>query len=265
MSMDRYTYFWTLIIIAMAIFFIGMYKHVVEKVCYVLWVNQQDQQHGGRAARPGPPWRSLLRTLVREALLQWRITDRSSFLWSRHFLIFAGFVLLFVLDGFYALTTKYYPIAFFQQGAGRGWLKLGLESMGCVLLLGLSAGIAHRLLYAGRERGLIDLTVLLLLWLVVVSGFWTESLRLVVEPADPHRAFSFVASRAALLLADGCLPWQQLYAASWIVHATITAVFFAYIPYSKLIHIMVVPVGRSITMTEGFVQHKREQISERLL
>lgn len=262
--MDRYTYFWCLIIISMAIFFIGSYKNMIEKIAYVLWLNKVDEdtvsdQAAGRGSFPDA------RTILNEAILQVRIKQRSPFLWLRHVLIFVGFVLLLPFDGLFALTTKYYPVEYFYTGIGRGFLKLGFEVAGIILFTGLALGLLHRIIFTEEERNYIDLKLLLLLWTVVTTGFLTESFRFVIEPNDPYIHFSFIGESLADLLKNLSWPWKQLHSLIWIAHATISALFFAYLPFSKFVHVFMAPLGRSVTMVEGFVKGKRERISEGLL
>ena len=263
--MDKQTYFWTLITITMAVFLIGVYRNLVSKIAYILWVNRiregedADPVAGRKQPLPG------LKTIMNEAILQKRIQERSGFLWARHLLIFTGFMLIFVFDVFLTLVEKYVPIEYFHTGAGRGFLKFALEASGAVLLVGLTLGIVHRLIYAQRERTLIDLKLLVLLWFVVVTGYLTEAFRFIVEPSDPFIAASFIAGPLAEGLKAFAWPWEQLASWMWIVHATITLAFFACIPFTRFVHVFASPLGRSTTLREAFVKHKRQQITEGLL
>jgi nitrate reductase gamma subunit len=262
--MDRYTYFWCLIIIAMGIFFIGSYKNIIKKIAYVLWLNKtyEDTTSAKTASTVGFPGS---KTILNEAILQIRIQQRSLFLWVRHLLIFLGFVLLFLIDGFFAVTTRYYPVEYFHTGIGRGFLKFGFEATGIILLTGLTLGLVHRVIFAREEKSYIDIKLLLLLWTVVVTGFLTESFRFVIEPNDLYLRFSFIAGPVAGQLRSLSWPWREFHTLIWVFHATVTAFFFAYLPFSKFVHVFVTPVGRSVTMAEGFVKQKRGKISEGLL
>ena len=120
-------------------------------------------------------------------------------------------------------------------------------------------------MFAKDESAYIDLKLLFLLWVVVATGFLTESFRFVLEPNDPYLLFSFVGGSLAKLLATVAWPWGMLHTLMWLIHATVTALFFAYLPFSKFVHVFVSPVGRSITMAEGFVEQKRRNVSEGLL
>jgi nitrate reductase gamma subunit len=266
--MDKYTYFWSLIIIGGTIFLIGAYKNVFLKIYFILWVNRRLQEEIG--ATPLPETKGVLpqmSTVFGEAVMQNRIKNRSTVLWLRHFLIFFGFMVLFAFDCVYTVfghyLHHYLHYDYFVSGAGRAFLKFAMELSGAVLLLGLTIGLIHRLLYARQERTLIDFKLLLLLWVVTASGFLTEAVRLAAEPNDPFIAYSFIGGPLASLLRGYAV--AGLSAAVWIFHATVTVAFFAYIPFSKFVHILVAPLGRSITQDRGYGPAKRIRITEGLL
>lgn len=82
---------------------------------------------------------------------------------------------------------------------------------------------------------------------------------------DPYLRFSFIAGAIARMIQNLPWPWKDLYSGMWIGHATVAAFFFIYFPFSKLIHVFVTPLGRSVTMAEGYVKQKRGKISGGLL
>ncbi len=254
-----------MIIVAMAVFLIGLYKNIVSKIAFVLWVNNPDPDPKAyRDTRVGLPFPDKS-TVINEAVLQKRIRDRSPFLWARHVLIFFGFISIFIFDQSYFILAKVLHVEYFVSGAGRAFLKFGLELSGTVLFIGLTLALLHRIIYHEEEKVYVDLRLVSLLWAVVFTGFLTEALRFVLEPHDAFIWCSFIAAPLSRLLANYHLPWEALATFIWIVHATIVAAFFAYIPYSKFVHIFVAPIGRSITMGQDTGKLKREKISEGLL
>jgi nitrate reductase gamma subunit len=204
-------------------------------------------------------------TIFREAIIQKRIENRSAFLWIRHLLIALGFVSLFVVAQLYALLIKVYPIEFFVSGAGRGYLKFSLELTGLVLLVGLTLGLIHRIVHAEQEKALVDLRLLVLLWLVVATGFMTEAFRFITEPHDAFMQYSFIMGPLAQWMGKLSWKWNILYTAMWAIHVILIAFLFACIPFTKLVHIFVAPIGRSITMGQDTSTLKRETIAEGLL
>lgn len=264
--MDKFTYFWSLIIVAGTIFLIGCYKNILLKIIYIVWVNKTVQEEGGATSAVSLP---KVATVISEAVLQSRIKNRSSFLWTRHSLIFFGFMILFFFDCVYTVfghyLHHYLNYEYFFNGPGRALVKFFMELSGAVLLLGLTLGLVHRLLYAEEERALIDVRLLLLLWVVTLTGFLTEAFRLAAEPNDPFITHSFIGGTLASLLQPMNFAWSDLAGKMWVFHATVTVAFFAYIPFSKFVHMIVAPIGRSITQGGNYGQMKRERITEGLL
>lgn len=264
--MLKFTFLWTLAPIAVAFFFIGIYKNVVSRLAYVKWVNMPGRDgivHRDTAVRLGFP---RVHTMVNEALLQKRIRNRSTFLWIRHLLIFSGFGILFVFDLLIFILGKVLPaltpIHYFANDAGRAMLKVALEFGGALALLGFTLALIHRIVFAAQESKCIELKLIFLLWFVVLTGFLAESFRLVVEPADPFLRYSFIAGPVAQALTALSWPWSSLDTAMWITHVGSALFFIAYLPYSKLVHMFVAPIGRSVTMGQDTAGLKMEKISE---
>jgi nitrate reductase gamma subunit len=264
--MFRFTFLWVSVLVAIAIFLVGLYKNVVSKIAYIMWVNtpgrEEDIYRDARVRLPFPR----IRTLIDEALLQKRIRNRSAFLWIRHMLIFFGFGVLFLFDQLTyflgKLGHRFAHVEYFTTGPGRAFLKFGLELSGGVLFLGITLALIHRIAYAKEEKDCVDLPLILLLWAVVLSGFLAESFRFVVEPMDPFLRYSFLAGPLARALAALSWPWQSLAWCMWMAHVSSVLFFFAYVPYSRLVHMFVSPIGRSLTMGQNTAQRKMEKISE---
>jgi nitrate reductase gamma subunit len=263
--MTKYTFLWMLIPVAMAFFLVGVYKNFVSKIAHILWVNDPGApEQGGREARLRLPFPTR-ETLFSEAAVQKRIGDRSTFLWVRHLLIFSGFISLFVVSQFYALLTEVYPIDYFVSGTGRGYLKFSLEFTGLVLFVGLTLGLIHRIVYAQREKTLVEFRLLLLLWFITATGFLTETLRLATEPHARFITYSFVAGAVAQIIREYPMDWDAIHSIVWTIHVLTTAFFFGYLPFTRFIHIFAAPLGRSITMGQDTSRLKREKIAEGLL
>jgi nitrate reductase gamma subunit len=269
--MDKFTYFWCLIIVAMTFFFIGVYQNVAMKIGYILWVNNKNREGErgpGRLENLKRLWPSQ-KTIIDEAILQRRIAQRSDFLWTRHLLIFFGFMIIFGLDLFLTFAGHYahhyFHIDYFLTGPGKGFLKFGMELSGAALFAGLTLGIVHRIRYSDTEKTYVDLNLLSLLWLVVTTGFATEAFRLAGQPHDALMTFSFIGGPIGKKLITIPWDWAHLASLMWCVHATLTAAFFAYIPFSKFVHMLAAPLGRSITQNGDYGIQKRQRISEGLL
>ncbi len=262
--MVKYAFLWIMILSATAFFLVGFYKNIVARIAHILWVNNPETAGTVRDPRVRLPFPSL-RTILREAIIQKRIGSRSLFLWLRHFLIFLGFATFFILSQIYPLVIKYCPIEYFVSGAGRGYLKFGLEGTGFVLFIGLTLGLIHRTVFARKERLYVNLWLLLLLWSVVFTGYLAEVARFLTDSHDPFREYSFVAAPIARVLAELPWKWDILSPLVWTIHLMLIACFFACIPFTRFVHIFAAPVGRSVTMGQDTAGLKREKLAEGLL
>jgi nitrate reductase gamma subunit len=141
-----------------------------------------------------------------------------------------------------------------------------MELSGAVLLIGLTLGLGHRLVNVKAEKPFVDVKLLWLLWLVTATGFLAEAVRLAGEPNDPLIAYSFLMQPVAAWMRES-YTWNWKLQADWVwcLHATFAAGFFAYIPFSKFVHILSAPLGRSITQNGDYAHQKRQRISEGLL
>lgn len=269
--MDKFTYFWCLIIVGLTFFFVGVYKNFVAKIGFILWVNDKTPK-----GEKGPTWWERVKelvpgkqTVIDEAIMQRRIKQRSDFLWTRHAMIFFGFISIFAFDLFLTFAGHYvhhyFHIDYFMNGPGKAFLKVGMEFSGAILLIGLTLGLVHRLAYGRDEKKFVNLKLLGLLWLVTLTGFLTETFRLTATPDDPLLVYSFISGQVAKKLVALPYDWEVLADWMWIGHATITVVFFAYIPFSRFIHMLSAPLGRSITQNGDYGIRKRQRISEGLL
>lgn len=263
--MVKFTFLWILILVAMAFFFVGVYKNFVSKIAHILWVNDPGTPGTiGRDSRVYLPFPSM-KTIFFEAVIQKRIENRSRFLWVRHLLIFLGFTLFFILSQIYPFVIEVYPMEYFVSGAGRGYLKLGLEVTGLTVFIGVTLALIHRIVFAKKERVYVDVWLVLLLWSVLATGFLTEAFRFAKESHDTFMQYSIVADPLGRVLREFPWPWDMLSPMMWTVHMMLIALFFACIPFTKFVHMFAAPIGRSVTMGQDTARLKRDKIAEGLL
>jgi nitrate reductase gamma subunit len=88
-----------------------------------------------------------------------------------------------------------------------------------------------------------DILAVILLFLIVVTGFLLEGFRMAVLPISFESYFSFVGLALAGVFRQFPLAWTDIHFYTWIVHATLVFIFLAYIPFSKFIHFIACPVS----------------------
>jgi Fe-S oxidoreductase/nitrate reductase gamma subunit len=158
-----------------------------------------------------------------------------------HTLIFWGFVLLFIGTGVEAFD--HYSGLHFLKDTAYIVFSFVLEVAGLALLIGIIIAAWRR--YITRPARLDnkpdDLWVLLLLFVVVVTGFFVEGLRIAALNAPvnaPWERWSFVGWMCSKCFAGltqaSALVWHK---GIWWVHVVLAYIFIASIVYTRLLHV----------------------------
>lgn len=236
--------FYLLAIVALTIFAWGLWQR------FRLWqaLGKPEMRWDEAAAR--------IKRVLRDGLLQARLF-RDPYPGIMHGLIFFGFLVLFV--GTALVAVNYYVARPLDLAYLRGgfylWFSLVLEVFGLAALLGVILLAWRRFVQkperlAYREKP--DTTweegfILALIGLIIVTGFLVEALRIHVTQA-PWEHWSFVGYGLAQLFAgvteEGGKTLHRLF---WWIHAVMSLGFIAYIPYSRLIHIITAPANQYLS------------------
>lgn len=218
------------------IFFYGIYKNLLKKLSYIL-------EEYGRILKDRLESRALISSFLCEVILQRLVYRQSKIRWLRHILISWGFILLFITDISFVILTRLFPQDYFIREFGRKLFDFSFDFFGLVILLGTFIALVR--IYNVRESENIiyhDPVAVLLVLIATFSGFVLEALRLINERIfDPYSLFG---SLIALLLETFYQPKDIIYDAVWFFHVGIAGALIAYIPYSRLIHIIATPAGR---------------------
>lgn len=177
--------------------------------------------------------------LLKDVAFGVKITKGDIIAGIMHLMIFWGFIILLV--GTTLLAIHEHVIKFIE---GRFYIlfSFAMETGGLLLLLGLLFAFFRR--YIQRVKRLQnhkeDFLVLFTLLLVVSSGFLLEALRIAQAPQAWER-WSYVG----WFLKD--FPSKEFahssYPYMWWIHASLSLIFLALIPLTKLFHILAGPVS----------------------
>jgi Fe-S oxidoreductase/nitrate reductase gamma subunit len=196
-----------------------------------------------------------IKSLIVNGLLQVR-TFREVYPGIIHGLIFFGFaVLLFgaALDAAHAHTPFLVP---FFHGSFYLCFSLIMEVFGLAVLVGVLLAVwrryiqkPDRLEYMGKTDTVADdAIVLVLIGGIIVTGFIVEALRLHVNvgvDGFTWGKWSFVGYFLSKIFAGvGYETTRFIHKVMWWLHAFLALGFIAYIPYSRLIHIITSPVNQ---------------------
>jgi nitrate reductase gamma subunit len=188
----------------------------------------------------------ILKALFLDVLFQRRLYRQSRVRWLIHGLIFFPIFFRF-LWGFTALLgslwTPHWPI----------WFMLDKNAPATAFLFDLSGIILLSGLFLTWVRGLIkdterlpglppqDRAALFLMGGIVVVGFILEGMRMAMTgwPDGSGYAFAGYLVSIPFSLVSGL---TQGYGYLWYLHAILTGAFIAYLPFSRLLHIIMAPV-----------------------
>ncbi|MHB8908702.1 MAG: heterodisulfide reductase-related iron-sulfur binding cluster [Syntrophales bacterium] len=221
--------------VALVIFAYGVYRR------WQLWVVL------GKPERRLDHLPERIEALLKNVLLQWK-TFGEPYPGIMHGLIFFGFFVLIFGAAFDA--TEFHiaePLGWaFLRGTTYIVFSFLMDLFGVSVLIGVLLALYRRYIqrpdrlgYQGKpDNTPDDLIVLLLLFGIIVTGFIIEALRIRVT-APPWEVWSFGGWYLAKTL-GGIDPVQAkiLHKITWWTHAIISLGFIAYIPYSRLMHII---------------------------
>jgi Fe-S oxidoreductase/nitrate reductase gamma subunit len=197
--------------------------------------------------------------LIKDGLLQVK-TWRDPYPGIMHGLIFFGFfVLLFgaIFDaGEFHITEPLFNWSFLRGNFYLGFSFL-MEVFGLSVLLGVLMALLRRYVikpdrlgYKGKPDNTADDAIALLLIAgIIITGFIIEALRIyatkdVATGFATWEVWSFVGWTLSLAFTGMDLNTAKLlHKISWWTHTFIALGFIAYIPYSRLLHIITTPVN----------------------
>jgi Fe-S oxidoreductase/nitrate reductase gamma subunit len=207
-----------------------------------LWRRYRRWRIGGPERRPGDWWARVW-TVVAESAVQRRILGD----------FVPGLIHVLIAWGMFALfagTLVVMAQADFGIRVYHGWvylaLSLLLDVFGALCVVGvILAAIRRYILRPARlDNRLDDAVFLAFLFVINVSGFALEGLRLAAKP-DPWYLYNPVGYAVSLLFAGGdvagLLGWHRFI---WWGHMLVSFAFIAYVPYSKALHVLVSPINQ---------------------
>ena len=188
----------------------------------------------------------LLRAFLKEAMYISKLRSLSRSRWLAHFLILGGFAVMLVLD--IVVTICLDLFSWGPMIESDGWAKLLVRDLafdiaGLMMLVGLCMAIMRR--FVLRPKQLLtesaDVASLSFLLFIVAGGFVLEGMGIdgAIPGHESDNAYSFVGLAFSYVTPDSA---GQYYDQAWLVHGVLSALFVAYIPFSKLFHMIAAPI-----------------------
>ena len=209
---------------------------------------------------------AMRRTLVDDVILHRTLYSVNGFRWLKHTLIFWGFALMFATEMLAVFVREGCP-AF-------GWpdiwevtshpVRLAFDFVydftGLMVLVGCVLAIGWRIAVQGtEEQKFTDTPTAVFLFLVVLSGFVVEGMRLAALPEGLH-GVSFVGSVFAMATPAAAGPGSAAYETLWLVHALGSCAFIAYVPVKRMVHSCATPMGRLMLSQRELLAAKKKAV-----
>ena len=210
---------------------------------------------------------AMRRTLVDDVILHRTLRSVSGFRWLKHTLIFWGFALMFAAEVLAVFVREGFP-AFgwpdIWEVATSHPVRLAFDFVydftGLMVLVGCALAIGWRIVVQGtEERKYTDTPTAVFLFLVVLSGFVVEGMRLAAMPLELH-GVSFVGSVFALAMPAEAGPGSAAYEVLWLVHVLGSCAFIAYVPVKRFVHSCATPMGRLMHSQRELLAAKRHAV-----
>lgn len=203
-----------------------------------------------------PKGRLMVRAFFRYVLLQKQLFSLSPVRWFSHMAVFYGFMGLLLLSAIAVALETIVPSGsaishYMLQGQGRNCYKAAGDLFGLLMLAGLSVAFVRRFIIRDRQlcTDSTDTMALIILLVLVATGFLLEAARISLTPESPALHYSFVGYQLSVLFKNTSST-AELATFLWVVHSLLTAFFLAYIPHSKFLHIINSPLEIMMSASE---------------
>ncbi len=190
---------------------------------------------------------SILKMLVLDGLLQLKFYRQSPSRWLVHGLMMWPFMLRF-LWGLAALLAslwlpeKDWPWALLDKN--HPWHGVFFDLTGLMVIAGAAAAMLRsRSSPSARLPGMprTDRRAAGLLAAVVLVGFVLEGMRIAMTGYPAGSSYAFVGDAVGRFF-YGAAGLEDIYGTVWYLHAVLTGAFVAYLPFSRMFHIVLAPV-----------------------
>ncbi|MBW2283785.1 MAG: hypothetical protein JRF65_04190 [Deltaproteobacteria bacterium] len=193
----------------------------------------------------------IVKTFFLDVLLQRGLYRRSPGRWFIHGLVFYPFLIRFTW-GFVALCASRWA-----PDWGPAWSMIDknhpvtgflFDLTGIMVMLGIVLLFVYGALRDHEQAGELprqDRKALCLMAGVVLVGFLLEGIRIGMTGRPPGSGYAFVGY--AISFPVSYFPFlTAVYGVVWYAHAILTGAFIAYLPFSRLLHIIMAPLSLAL-------------------
>ena len=213
----------------------------------------------GWCSKGNPDISAVFKVVLKDILGNAKIFRGDIFGGLMHIFIMWGFIILFLGTVFSAFDDY---IFHFLKGATYEYYALILDIFGLLFVGGLVMAIIRRyILKAGKMNNLYeDFLILVLLLVIGFTGFLIEGFRFVAQP-KPWMHWSPVGASLASLLHGDATFWHGIF---WWLHVGFSLLLIAYLPFSKLFHIIAGSINAALETLppEVLTLEEREKLEQ---
>jgi nitrate reductase gamma subunit len=241
-TVTKWIIFAVVFMVCMGLFAVGLLNN--------LWIWSRGK---AKSLRKKFDWKGAVKAILMEAVLERRILQQSVIRWLVFITISMGFIALGLAFVCYLVLKQTGNIDFLEPNVLKLTIDFVLDFIGTVMLIGFVIALLRRTVLkpAQLENLTQDTVAVVLLFLVVVTGFLLEGFRIATLPSSPEINISFMGALIAAPLRSIDVPWAAYHFYLWIFHGLISLAFIAYIPYGKILHFIACPISIASTGSDG--------------
>jgi nitrate reductase gamma subunit len=197
---------------------------------------------------------SIIKVLVMDGLLQRRLFRASRIRWFIHAFIFFPFLVRFCW-GLTALAGSIWlpewRWAWVMLDKNHPLTALVFDLTGVLAVSGVVMIMVHKYVLGPEDKpeGLpkADWSVYGLMGGIIIFGFILEGMRIAMTGTPEGSPYAFLGYVISRLFNE--LNLTEIYGYVWYVHAILTGAFVAYLPFSRMFHMIMAPVSLAIYAT----------------
>ena len=202
----------------------------------------------------------IFKILVLDVLVNRRLYARSPMRWLIHSMIFMPFCFRFFW-GLTALIASHiapdWPVTWQLLDRNHPATAFFFDLTGFIIIMGVGLALVRKGMRKTSIPGLPgqDLPAMLLIGGLIVMGFVLEGIRMAMVPLPPGAELAFIGYLMSRFLSDGVF-LNGAYTYVWYTHAALTGILLAYLPFSRMLHIIIAPI---IMVINSFNDHQMHQ------
>jgi len=194
---------------------------------------------------------TILKALVLDGFFQRRLYHLSSGRWGLHALVFYPFVFRFAWGAVGLVSSRWWPgsaLADIMVNKNHPLTAFVFDFTGFVVVAGVIGMIVRRIKERTnkniKDQPPSDWLAYSLLGGIMLVGFVLEGMRMAMTGSPASASWAFVGDLISRFVTGFDL--IHLYGYVWYLHAILTGAFVAYLPFSRMLHMIMAPVVMAI-------------------